>query len=615
VSAPVANIDTPRPRHGRLWRFVPQCIVVLIFAGLYGYFVLTQDGFDWDQFYSMMYVDLSIWVNEHTIPDWSYQFCGGSSRIADPQAYSASPLFLAVVAFGPVWGLKFLCMLLFVSTFAFTRRSLAYVYALNRPRVTISWACSFFLTAIAVMVAASGYFLWQLVSGAFTQLLNGLAAGLIYYSLVALTRRLTRREIVAMIGIGWVYYSAGIFHSFVYFTLPVLLGLGIGAVGNLLYRALVRRGASEALWAIGRLCCVNGLAILPGLYKLVPVALYQSGHARGAGEQWDHGLTLLRLILLQLIPTYGPRFLFLDSWIQINGVHPYLIWASGAFSPVGWILLLVAPLTLLRLRHVRLTLAESRHNAPPPVGWLLLCASITCVLLALGNFSEYAPYTLFNTLLFQNSLHICDRFVFAIMFCLAMLLAWCLAVSRLTSRVLLMSLALGGLTASAWNFRSFYHFYPASSFFDTRSVENGVADMAALFSYPHADPHRSKEIREMTVIVPYAWPPHFPILIQGKGILNCYQPMAHREALFQVISSAEEVLGKTQDDKATTSFPIVVPTEAVPTSCQEGTFVTQRRVHLDPSCPGGTCLYIDAVNPNDPVRERLEFRDGYFCLK
>src|SRR5207245_530671 len=95
----------------------------------------------------------------------------------------------------------------------------------------------------------------------------------------------------------------------------------------------------EALWAIGRLCCVNGLAILPGLYKLVPVALYQSGHARGAGEQWDHGLTLLRLILLQLIPTYGPRFLFLDSWIQINGVHPYLLWASGAFSPVRGILL------------------------------------------------------------------------------------------------------------------------------------------------------------------------------------------------------------------------------------------------------------------------------------
>src|SRR2546426_3133949 len=147
----------------------------------------------------MMDVDLSIWVNEHTIPDWSYQFCGGSSRIADPQAYSASPLFLAVVACGPVWGLKFLCMLLFVSTFAFTRRSLAYVYALNRPRVTISWACSFFLTAIAVMVAASGYFLWQLVSGAFTQLLNGLAAGLLCFSLVALTRSVRRRGSAAAV--------------------------------------------------------------------------------------------------------------------------------------------------------------------------------------------------------------------------------------------------------------------------------------------------------------------------------------------------------------------------------------------------------------------------------
>ena len=119
----------------------------------------------------------------------------------------------------------------------------------------------------------------------------------------------------------------------------------------------------------------------------------------------------------------------------------------------------------------------------------------------------------------------------------------------------------------------------------------------------------------MTVLVPYAWPPHFPILIQGKGVLNCYQPMAHREALFEVISSAEEALDKTQDYRATTSFPVVVTTEAIPASCREGSFLTQRQVHLDRSCPSGTCLYIDAVNPNDPVREHLEFRDGYFCLK
>jgi len=87
--------------------------VITVSFVLYVGIVLFNHRWDWDHFYSMMAVGLGGWLTEWSPPLWSYQLCGGISRIADPQDFALSPIFVFIFLFGPFWGVKALLVALF----------------------------------------------------------------------------------------------------------------------------------------------------------------------------------------------------------------------------------------------------------------------------------------------------------------------------------------------------------------------------------------------------------------------------------------------------------------------------------------------------------------------
>jgi hypothetical protein len=73
---------------------------VLVLFTYFAIFITLSNQFDWDYFFTTAEVDLRAWLADHELPLWSYQFCGGVTRIGDPQAFGLSPLFLPVFLFG-----------------------------------------------------------------------------------------------------------------------------------------------------------------------------------------------------------------------------------------------------------------------------------------------------------------------------------------------------------------------------------------------------------------------------------------------------------------------------------------------------------------------------------
>jgi hypothetical protein len=87
-----------------LWPFL---VVLAAFA----LFIALSNEFDWDYFFASAESERRSWLIDHQAPLWSYQFCAGTSRIGDPQAFGLSPLFVPILIFGSVWGWKILIVI------------------------------------------------------------------------------------------------------------------------------------------------------------------------------------------------------------------------------------------------------------------------------------------------------------------------------------------------------------------------------------------------------------------------------------------------------------------------------------------------------------------------
>ena len=86
-------------------RLIDRATHLLMFF-LLGFILAVSHSFDWDYFYTSFEADLQSWFRDFAAPTWSYSFCGGSPRIADPQAFGLSPVFTVIMIFGPVLGAK-----------------------------------------------------------------------------------------------------------------------------------------------------------------------------------------------------------------------------------------------------------------------------------------------------------------------------------------------------------------------------------------------------------------------------------------------------------------------------------------------------------------------------
>jgi hypothetical protein len=304
----------------------------------------------------------------HEWPLWDPFHCGGVSILRNPESQLYSPWFLLAFPLGTVLAVKL--MLLGHVAFGLTgmywlARRRYRLHAIAAALCAVAWGCS-------------GRFAWDGAGGHATFLPFAYAPWLVYF---VHRRRVPAQEVALTAGILVLTLFEGGTYPLPYFGLMLAL--------ELILRA--RRGAPSASVRFAALVAL--LLALAGAIRFVPIALALREFPRQVPN--SDALTLTDVLQMLTLRRHG--------W-KTPG-HPF-VWAEYG-SYIGWPALLLAALGLLYVLR-----RGPRH---------LLIGLALYGLLMLGNFSDYAPFSLLHHFPVYDSLRVPSRFAILFTFYLALL--------------------------------------------------------------------------------------------------------------------------------------------------------------------------------------------------
>lgn len=541
---------------------------IVVTCALTAYLVVYSNFYDWDAFYALNEVDRRSWLEDFEAPLWTYQLCGGMSRIADPQAFGLSPLFVVVLAFGSVWGSKLWVLLSLALGAFFAARIFERFHA---PASGAGEQRSAYVV-LGMLFVLGNYFVWHLLVGHLTFSVVLLGLGIVHYTLEGYLKGLSWRQFALGSVLAWQHYSGAFFHSVVFFLAPFFLAFGL-FVGC---ERLVARLRGEALGRPLQRCLAAaagfhlcGIALAS--YKLWAVWDYSRDTSRML-RNWPEQLSPLQIAGHLLVPTLD------HAWIvPFSAGTRWTVIEYSAFSLITPLLGVAAVAALWRRAPGGRTPGEVRWRLP-------LLASIYLAVAAsfsLGDFAAFAPFPLVDRLLFGGEGRVVARFHIGIVLAEAMLLMVLLrpALRRswMAPRVCLVL-----LLAQCVNLGSFLGLTSAGR-------------LQEVLTYPSEPGARMRGWQRITLWVPYGNPPAqaskllpgtrtdmYRYVLLGEGVVNCYNalPLPRGSAPYIPIA------------------PLVAADIGNPgDACLEQSYFTQNRIVLDESCPELVCVNADRINP------------------
>lgn len=593
---------------GSLYRlFIAAC---LAFGAICIYqLIFLSNERDWDFYIAGAAVDAAAWISELRPPLWSYQLCSGTSRIGDPNGMGVSPLFLFHLVFGPMLGWKILLFLLFIAGFYYCSRCCELMLARSAVNLGLTKREILMISSLLAFYAVSSEsYTMRVHSGIIVELLVFLNFGLAYYSYKSLGAELTRRDWIASALIGWAFYSGAAHYSIIFFQVPLAISIGL-ALGIELMTAHPGERA-DTLRKIRRVVSVNLLAVLPGLYKILPSYLHLQKFPRGSPDDVTFLPTrLVDLLSFHLFPQLR------TGHLAITGLNVYAEnrWevSAPAFSVLPWLVLALCVVLCVRWM-VRL---PGRAAVPGSMrGWraqelapfLLLAIAIS---FGMGYFSFFAPFKLLNQNLLSHSAHLPIRANHACVFAYAVIAAQLLGCSRRIALGFYRGLGLALAIGAAFNLYAQLPEFP----YVTRY---GRVIASFIDSVPAVDIDYSKlEKMDRIAIIPeemHSWPPSLLWLRQGAAVANCHLPIpSPRQPFWALINRAREIAlreaGRPADDRTIeVRLPLIADDIGAPSpDCRSRSYFSAQYINLDPACQIGVCLNLTRINPADPIAARL----------
>ncbi|MBX7097693.1 MAG: hypothetical protein K1X89_08275 [Myxococcaceae bacterium] len=562
---------------------VADALTAVAFAAFFAFVVVSND-FDWDHFLAATEVDLRAWLVDHEAPLWSYQLCGGVTRLGDPQASGLSPLFAVVLLFGSFWGLKLLVLGLALVGFLALSRTLEVVArpgGIGRPGP----ATRGLLRSLSAAYVLGNFFLWHAHHGHVTFALGHLALVLVALVVTALVRPLTWRRGALAVGASFTFFSAGFYGALVFFLLPVTVALA-GWVAWLLFQ---RRGAE-----VKRTLTMAGLAALGlGLaaYKPLGVLAYQGAFPRvvtAAPAEGVDGTTPWHTLVYQLVPSFDYQFAGL--W---RGAGPYALWEYSAFTLDAWLCVVGAGALVV----------ARRRRAVRERAWVVLGALLVAVasLFALGDHASWSLLSLLNVPL-EHSVRVAGRFQGVLP------LAWAVLGAVLLGRLPALRRAY---------FRQALWLVPALLTLNLATFRASLrpGSAAEVLSQP-AEP--LARMHALVTVKPRALTASFmgAAVQSGLGVLNCYDPLARDHRMTsEKIPVQPELRDASGALRTGVLLPLVEPAPGPGAeACREDSHFTQQEVVLSDACAPGTCVNLNGLDLYRPQHLVLDPARGKFCL-
>jgi len=372
--------------------------------------------------------------------------------------------------------------------------------------------------------------------------------------------------------------TAGFYHSVVFFILPT----SIIFIPTLYFLNNIRLYKTGFYQVTAALC----LGLLLSSYKWLAIIQHQMASPRSlilkASTNVSESYSLLETAVGVFLPTYHDKF-----WGGLAHSGPYGIWEYSAFS---W-------------NHVTLFFCLFlifRNRIFTNTGLLMVSAALILfgALLALGEFSSWAPFTLLNEYIFHHSMRAAGRFLIVCSLGITFFQAAAIAgLDESASRRFLYLQRIGVLVflLAPWSF------YPGHQ----------DPDWLSGFHHPHAIPEKLQAV---------IWLPKdeadnpttmYPVTTRGVSVLDCYSPLFQERR----IQGGDQALIKQIPFNQAFHFVKTPPNtnEDIRNMCHEQSYFTSREIHLGNSCPAGSCVFLNSIAPDDPVRVLLEIKNGIYC--
>ena len=568
----------------RASRRIVDALTLVTFVSFFA-FLLASTDYDWDHFLTAFEVDLRSWTLDLAPPMWSYQFCAGVTRLGDPQSFGLSPMFLPILLFGSLWGTKLFVFGIWIWGFFALERLLALIAGMSTRSAERTASEAVMLRVTSLSFLFGNYFLWHVHHGhlTFAQMVFAIVIAERFASFLA--EGGGRAKILWLGFLVFAYFSSGLYHSLIFFVLPVSIALLLTAAG--FYLAPSLRPSRQTTKRLGIALGVSALGVLLASYKLLGVAGHQAARPRTLAPI-SESLGLSQILGFQLLPTIDYRLP-----AGLLAPSPWGIWEYSSFQLNIWLLILFAlPYLLRRFRKGRPLSARS----PSPslrFGIVFGCAlAAVAFSFSLGSESVFSLYYWLNKAL-NSSVRVVGRY--GIGFALASLVvavAFFARVPRARRRFAVYA-AIPALILLNLNFLSFSSLRFVT-FLDFMKLERiPLGDMNAIAVVP---------ARSSTASFMYS------AVMSGAAAANCYNPI-NREAY---VMGERNGLPEFTTDGYRLRFARVHPfvdeeTARVQPECAAGSYFTQNRLHIHPSCKTGACFNLNDVNPREADSSGLRF--------
>lgn len=557
-------------------------------------FISLTNYMDWDHFFTSAETDWHSWIIDHQLPLWSNQYCGGVTRLGDPQAFSLSLFFLPVLAFGPFWGLKLLMLLASMIGFAFQRNLLRLFLKLYKKTSELNLEEKNLTTFLSLSFVFGNYFLHHLHSGHVGFVFMYLIPGLLYYFLKGLFFSLRLREGFILSFLVWVFFSGGFYHAFIFFLLPLILGIKIFVTYLLCKNIRSLTAIKNIVIRVFHVSLFALIGIILSAYKWYSIYSYQKLFPRIVQNQVESPITIGPL-LYQFFPTFGDYYL--GRFMQPDAI--YGTWEYSSFSIHGMIFLILIVFLFFENRRNLKRVIKVDCNA---ILLLPFCLTLSYLLFSLGNLTNWLPFGFLNQLL-NHSVRVLGRFQIVLSFSITFFTLILMLRSPRLMNLVTKRFAFFILILIPLNFLTFWNHFSLSTLIQLSSIpRTAEAKMD----------HISNGILKRDRFYSYM----FPEARKGSAFLDCYNPIIHQKAITDRFQQAKEVSfpNFTQvPDSMTLKF--IDPEQGFPPeTCQKNSYFTENSVFLDPSCPPGTCINLNGVNIYQKTLLNFHPKVGKYCL-
>jgi len=445
---------------------------------------------DWDYFVSHAASLRSHLVEHGTIPQWNFQFCGGTPELANPQSWAYAWPSLFAYALPPVIALLALWAAMTAlgafSLWAWLRRS-----GYSRPAAA----------AAVATYAFSGFFAAQFNQGHATFAFFHLIPPLLLTADSFLDARESagasaKAPAVFFVLTGLLLFSGGLPHAlfYAYPALPLFL----------LVRSLSRAPKPKAL---AELAALHAASIGLAAYKLWPVILWEMRHPRLGVQIETTPLTSILVSLGTARRSFFPREIFFPGQTWGSWEHDAYI------GPAALLAAMIATALIFRRGAGRRAVTAQAAAAFAGVG----------LLLALGNGHPLSPARFFGFLPLLRGVRVFARYQFLVVLGASILTAHgldflleSLAVKRATRPAALLAWGLSALIAAP---------VLRQAAFLIRDIP--ILDDAELDRSYELDPHDgTPKAAWQTADAATEFLSHQSFLLRrGASVINCYEPL------------------------------------------------------------------------------------------